>query len=670
MKPELALEELPKPGEPLQPKIHEDNQRLLNEEIEERARRVRGRLTRWQLFKLRQRYKQLHSKLNRAKWNLLVKQRWQMFQRCQQLQHEIQAAKGQHREALKKELAQIIPHGKRIDARIKAIKPLADEFELITNRLKAHREVIAWEREDRENKEAFSREARVWREQMKAMCKQSPRLHHRWEDDRGRWRCDIPDFNKIIVKDDRILYHIKVSSQNPIYKLLGRWKNHLPLGVDVTDLTSEETLANLSAATGRVVTAERSTNSVNLFWAISRLDSPDGIPKRVLYEKVLDFYPAQDHEKTPWAAGITNDRKIEWFNFRDHPHVLIAGTTQSGKSNHVNQMIALMATLNSPSELRFVLIDNKGGVEFTHWRGLKHLLMPMVKTAGDVPKALKYIRSIMERRLAAFEAIAAKNLESYNSKAKDRLPRIVAVIDEMATLINLGELTNEIHNELRAISSQGRAVGVHLILCTQHPSVDVLPGWVKTNMGVRIAGKMPSHTGSMIILDSVTAATLPDVPGRLVFSMGRRETIAQSPYISDASVARAVALSREFPDPDNSEFEATTQAAVLIPKPKFSEDDAIEMALSLFDGQLSPTKIFKHVEKGIMSQQDMKDLVNDILERAAMGDGVIEHKGKRYKPRKIRKYHILVPIGQPEERLNDEPTTETEEGLLATGDAA
>lgn len=660
MKPELALEELPAPGEPLQPKIHQDNQKLIDEEIEERAIRVRAKLTRWQLFKLRQRYKQLSSKLIRAKWNQLCKQRWDLWQICEKLRHEIKTAKGKARANLKKQLAEIIPNGKKVDALINKLKPLADEFESVGNRLKAHREVIAWEREDRQNKEAFASEARAWREQMKAMCKQSPRLHHRWEDERGRWRCDIPDFNRIIVKDDRILYHIRVTSQNPLYKLLGRWKNHLPLGVDVTDLLSEETLANLSAATARVVTAERIGN--NLFWCISRLDGADGIPTQYPYERILDYYPSEDHQKTPWAAGVTHERKIAWFSFGNNPHVLIAGTTQSGKSNQVNQMIALIATLNSPNEVRFVLIDNKGGVEFTHWRGLKHLLMPMIKTVSEVPRALKYVRSIMERRLAAFEAMDVKSLESYNARVKDQLPRVICVVDEMATLVNLGELTDEIHNELLIIASQGRAVGIHLILCTQHPSREVLPGWTKTNMGVRVSGRMPSHTGSMIILDTVTAASLPDIAGRLVFSTGK-EIIAQSPFISDTSIARTVALSKEFPDPDNSEFENTAKSIVLIPKPKFGEEDAIEMALTLFNGQLSPTKMYKQIEKGIMSEKDMKDLVNEILERAAI-DGSIEHKGKLYKPRKIRKYHILESVGTTKANSSDEETIETKDHLL------
>lgn len=660
--PEITLEDLPKPGEPLTPKIHESNQKLLDEEIAERAARVRAKLTRWQLYKLNARYAELHKALRRCRWNALVSERWELYQTCQKLSYEVKDPKNKARKQASEQLKQAIQRGKALDARIKKFRPAFDEFQTIINRLKAHREVIAWEKEDKENTDAFKKEARVWQEQMKAVCRQLARLHHVWDDTNGKRHIDIPDFTRVLFKDDRVMFQIKMSKQNPFLKFFELWRSALPYNVNVPDLYSDDTLENLSAATARVVTAEHISN--NWYWVISRLDSPDGIPRKVLYEKVLDLYPAADHAKTPWAAGVTNDRKVAWFNFADNPHVLIAGTTQSGKSNHVNQMIATMVTMNRPDELRLVLVDNKGGIEFTHWRGAKHLLIPMIKTTNEVPKGLKFIRAIMERRLAMFESIGAKNLESYNEKVKDRLPRIITVIDEMATLVGLGDLTNDIHTELRTISSQGRAVGIHLILCTQHPSVDVLPGWVKTNMGVRIAGRMPSHTGSMIILDSVTAATLPDVPGRLVFSMGRNEVIAQSPYISDSSVARAVALSKEYADPDNAEFEDTRKATTPTPKPRFTEEDAIEIALTRLDSKLSPTAIRKIIGEDVITDKAMKDMVNEIIERGLHRG--IEHKGKMYKPHKIRKYHVLDLVGVAEGDTTDEDTGEIKLPYYAT----
>ena len=127
-------------------------------------------------------------------------------------------------------------------------------------------------------------------------------------------------------------------------------------------------------------------------------------------------------------------KRAKWFNFEEFPHVLIAGATKGGKSNHVNQMIATLTSMNSPSELRLMLIDLKGGVEFTHWKSLQHQLRGMIKTEQGVLESLKWLRSIMEKRLEIFESVKAKNLASFNRKIKnqeisaDKLPRIVVFV--------------------------------------------------------------------------------------------------------------------------------------------------------------------------------------------------------------------------------------------------
>src|SRR5690606_30802457 len=130
-------------------------------------------------------------------------------------------------------------------------------------------------------------------------------------------------------------------------------------------------------------------------------------------------------------------------------------------------------------------IDNKGGVEFSHWRKLPHLLMPMIKEPEQVVPALQQIHAIMRRRLAAIERIGAKNLADYNRKVHptDQLPRLVCVVDEMATLMG----NAEVQSELQVVSSQGRAVGCHLILCTQHVINDVVHSTIKVNMVLRVA---------------------------------------------------------------------------------------------------------------------------------------------------------------------------------------
>ncbi|MCL4251797.1 MAG: hypothetical protein KJ065_26830 [Anaerolineae bacterium] len=646
MRREIEIDDaLPKPGEPLTPKIHEHNQAILDEELQERQRRLNGRLGWRERLRLKKRYRQLWRKLRAARWNDLVNERWQLHQQYIALKHSYSqpGQHGNHLNKLKRDARAVAARGRQLNALIERWQPLADEFEQISGKLKTHHEIIAYEAEERENHKAFRREAITWEAQIKSVFRQSKRLHHAGYDAKGEWFCDIPIIERCIFREDRVLYLLKISKRT----WLRKWKSALPYNVDVDDLMCEETLENLKAHTNRVVEVVRSQNGQNIFYAINRVDSPDGIPKKVLYSKVMPWYPTKDHTKTPWCAGVTNDRKTEWFNFEDEPHVLIAGSTKSGKSNQINAMITTMTTMNSPAELRLVLIDNKGGVEFTHWSALKHLATPMIKSAERVLPTLRWLRQIMERRLAAFEAIKAKNLMSYNAKVDDtsKLPRVVVVIDEMATLLGLGDLTTDIQNELRVLTSQGRAVGLHVIVCTQHSSADVLPGWIKTNMVLRIAGKMPSHHASMTILDSASAAMLPDNVGRMVFALGRYEVIAQTPFISDEEIARAVHISREFPEPDNREFappESITAAipALFQPVERFSQQDLIAAALEHFEGQLSANKLYEVIDPELITLHALRKMIAGLI-----NGHQFKYHGVVYGIEKRKRSYYVVPAG-------------------------
>jgi hypothetical protein len=583
---------------------------------------------------MNRRFNVLSKQLKRAKWNDLVRAHWEAEQNAIRLHHEAKSKGGRQWFSHMAQLVKARVAMRKIAAQMAPFQPLVDEFESIKRRFKAHADVLMWEKEEEENQAQFRREARVWEEQLKAAFRQSPRLHHKGEDSKGRTFIRIPKIDNVIFKDDRVLYHIATTSQGLLGRLLGRWFPLLPYGVDVTDLASDVTLENLSAFCGRVVTVVRAGTS--FFYCISRLDSPDGIPKRVLYSKVQDWYPREDHAKTPWIMGVSDDRKVKFADFETHPHILLAGSTQGGKSNHLNQMIATMATMNTPAELGLMLIDLKGGIEFVHWEGLKHQIRPMVKSAGEVLEALQFMRAVMERRLEMFKALTAKNLEAFNGKARDKLPRLIIIVDEMATLIGLGDLTTAIHTELRVLSSQGRAVGIHLVLCTQHSSVEMIPGWVKTNMGIRGSAPMPSDVASRVILDTGTAATLPKIPGRLVFSMGREEVIVQSPYISDGEIARAVEISKSYAEPDRSEFELSTKAPITPPKEKFSKAELLEIIMTQFEGYISAARIFKFLggkENDVIPERKLRAMVNELTD-IGLEKGII-YQDQHYKLKKV-----------------------------------
>lgn len=637
MKDEITLDDIPAPGEPLLPARAPENEQLLQDELQERKQRISSILSKKEYRRALARYKRLHKQLNRKGYNDLIRQRWEVYQRCQELiyQHS-QGDPSARIEGLK-----LKKRGQRLNEQIAKLSKLSSEFQHLSDRLSAHHSAMDLEVEERENRKAFLKEIRAWENQIKAVFRQSARLHHRGVDSRGNEFTRIPKIERIIFKEDRVLYQIQTAGQNVIERAMGKWHSALPYNVDIADLVCQETLDNLSAACNRIVTVERSKRGTNLFYAISRLDSPDGIPKKLSYSKALNWYPTEQHEKTPWIAGVSSDRRVISYTFEDQPHVLIAGSTQSGKSNHVNQMIATLVSMNAPDAVRLILIDNKGGIEFTHWQGSQHLLMPMIRQPAQVLPALENIRNMLNKRLDLFESVKAKKLSDYNKRYAP-LPRIVVFIDEMATLLGLGDLTTAIHNELRVISSQGRAVGIHLVICTQHSSVDVLPGWVKTNMTLRISGKMPSHQASMVILDSVSAASLPNIPGRMVVSEGRFETIVQSPLITDAEIALSVKVSGEYPPPAIS-IEPEVKAE------RFGRAELLKIVFEVYSGKLSPKRIHDQIDRKEPLSK-IRKIVDQIV-----ADGEIEYEGQLYRVKAMGNSHVLNPV-EPE--LEDEDTEE------------
>jgi hypothetical protein len=644
-----SFDHIPSPGEPLKEEIHPDNQKEMQLKVAERVELLKAKLTRWQRFKLQRRYNRLHSILNRKQWNRLVNERDELSERLAMVKA---AYRKKPTQRLKAEGIEIVANGKLISAKIARLRPLAAEFEAVAAKLNAHRRVVELERQEIQDRAEFYREAGVWEQQILAVFRQSPRLHYIYKTSKKE-EIRIPQIQQIILKPDKIYYQIRTTSQNLIDKWLGVWRSALPYGVDIRSLTSDDTLENLTAACGRVVTVERSKRSQNLFYVVSRLDSADGIPNRIIYDQVIEHYPTERHEKTPFVGGVGQDRKAIAFDFEEYPHVLIGGASGGGKSNFINQLLATLITMNTPEQLRLVLIDNKGGVELSHFDSIPHLLYPTITQTSDVLPALVDVRKILNERLAAFKTIGARTLQKFNQKAKQKIPRIIVIVDEMATIIGLGGLTADIHNELRVITSQGRAVGINMVICTQHPSVDVLPGWIKTNMTLRIASKMPNHVSSQIVVDSISASILPDVPGRMVFRRGGFEMVLQTPLIEDAGVRRAVKLARAF------QTDGGGPAPVPVPTVQsFSEEDFIGIAVEKLDNHLSANRAHELLSNDVVTLRALREVMHAVVKRAEREGGIM-HKEKCYQVIKKGRGYYLIEQQEPVERTIEQTLIES-----------
>lgn len=191
------------------------------------------------------------------------------------------------------------------------------------------------------------------------------------------------------------------------------------------------------------------------------------------------------------------------------PHLLVAGATGAGKSVCVNAIIGCLLCTHTPDTVRFLMIDPKM-VELIAYNGIPHLLAPVVTELERVVGVLSWATREMDRRYKAFSKIGARNIDSYNKKAEergeDKLPYIVIIIDELADLMMMAP--DEVERTIQRIAQMARATGMHLIIATQRPSVDVVTGLIKANFPARVAFAVTSQIDSRVILDSPGAERL------------------------------------------------------------------------------------------------------------------------------------------------------------------
>ncbi len=262
---------------------------------------------------------------------------------------------------------------------------------------------------------------------------------------------------------------------------------------------------------------------------------------RVTLREVLESEALQKM-KAPLRFAVGKDvaGKAIGYDLTAMPHLLIAGTTGSGKSVCVNSILCCFLMNNTPTDLRLVLVDPKR-VELTGYNGIPHLLAPVVVDAERVIGALQWMQREMDNRYRKFSATGTRNIGEYNARNLDgdHLPYLVVVVDELADLMMLAP--EETERAITRLAQLARATGIHLILATQRPSVDVVTGLIKANFPARIAFAVASGVDSRVILDQPGAERL----------LGRGDMLFQAPdasspvrlqgvYVSDSEIQRLV----------------------------------------------------------------------------------------------------------------------------------
>lgn len=617
--------------------FHEDNLKI----VERENQRYKS-LTWGERRRLQRDIRQLHKRLRREGYNELIIERAALYDEYQAIKQLYVSKSFINRDALRQAVTRARTCYERGRAVHKRLGELAEDYARYTHYVswleyerKNRKQLKADEKREKEIRVGMRQESDWLESLLLDVFRKTPGCHHIMSKD-GKEITRIPRFERITIEPDAHYFWLEASKEHPLRRFMPwlGYKWMLPYGVVIPNLTDEKTLANMKAATKRQVDVIWSTAGQMMF-RVSRLDSPDAMPKLVLWRDTRAFYPQNRNAKLPYCIGAGESRKLMWFDFASDPHILIAGKSQSGKSNLVNGIIATLVSTHTPDELRIVLIDQKGGLEFTHWEDLPHVLWQMAKTVEQVKPYFDRLVNIMRKRMELLEKIKAKDIAAYNLKVDQeyRLPRLLVIFDEMNSIVGMGALTEEIHNLLMLLVSQGRAVGLHVIASTQHPEVKVIPGRIKTNMSVRMSGAMPSITASQIVIDAPDAARLPNVPGRFVAVVGLKTLVIQVPYIEDHDIAQVVSGAKvAFTDVSEELKELSAAPKLTV----WDEERTIKAALEWLDGHLGGEKLHKLLGDESPGERHMRTMCKRVIDRVTATGGVMQWQGDEYKLIKVK----------------------------------
>jgi len=308
------------------------------------------------------------------------------------------------------------------------------------------------------------------------------------------------------------------------------------------------------------------------------IEVPNSKPASVALGTVMgtdDFRRFAETAELPFALGIGSGGDPVFADLAKMPHVLVAGATGSGKSVCINALLCGLLMVRTPADLRVVLIDPKR-VELTPYDGIPHLYTPAVVEPDRTVMALKAVANEMMRRFRVLESAGTKNIAAFNEKATTKMPYVVVAVDELADLMLFA--ANEVERALVRLAQLGRATGVHLIVATQRPSVDVVTGLIKANFPSRVAFAVMSQVDSRTILDTPGADKLLGRGDMLFLPVDRAKPMRiQGAFLTDPEVEAVVGFWHETKGPPMPQLEFTLEGS---PQPETGGDGSGD---SLFD---------------------------------------------------------------------------------------
>lgn len=294
--------------------------------------------------------------------------------------------------------------------------------------------------------------------------------------------------------------------------------------------------------------------------------------QRVAVVKLREILDSKDFKNRRSNLSIILGKDVAGKNWvaqlEKMPHLLVAGATGSGKSVCLNSIIISLLYQNSPETLRFIMVDPKR-VELPIYNEIPHLLTPVITDVQKTVNALKWTIAEMERRFELLSKYNKRNIQSYNQVASEKMPYLVFIIDELADLMTAASA--EVEGGIIRLAQMARAVGIHLILATQRPSVNIITGLIKANFPARIAFSVASLMDSRTILDTAGAEKLVGRGDMLYISADlSKPKRLQGAFLSDQEIKKVVNFLKEQSEPDYNE------EIVAKPKNSFGGDFAFE----------------------------------------------------------------------------------------------
>ena len=311
------------------------------------------------------------------------------------------------------------------------------------------------------------------------------------------------------------------------------------------------------------------------------VEVPNTKPAKVTLGDVFREYPDANDWTLPVGLGKDISGRAVFFDLAEMPHLLVAGTTGSGKSVMLNGLLTSLLLTTDPRQVKMVLIDPKR-VELSPFGRIPHLITPVVTDVKKAANALQWAVAEMERRYEVLERMGSRSLDGYNLRSETPMPYVVIVIDELADLMM--QAGAKVEDAIVRLAQKARAVGIHLVVATQRPSVDVITGMIKANVPSRIAFAVSSQVDSRVIMDAGGAEVLLGM-GDMLFKpvSALRPSRVQGAFISENEVERVVSAAEDAAagraEPHFVE-EVTRQPKSEKETPEEPDDDLLQEAAS------------------------------------------------------------------------------------------